>query len=279
MKYLIFGNGYIGNKFKETIGEGALISGIDISDYQAVKQELADKRPDVVINCAGKTGKPNVDWCEDHKQETVNSNVAGPLVLLRACSEAEAYWVHVGSGCVYTGDNGGEGYREEDAPNFFGSFYSRTKAWSEMILKEFPVLQLRLRMPVDDTTNPRNLIKKITTYKKVISVPNSVSVLDDFLKAGLVLIGKRASGIYNMTNPGGITHGEILDLYREIVDPSFTYEIFSLEELSGITKAERSNCVLSSEKREAIGATMRPVRDALRDTLQKYKKNLHPELM
>lgn len=274
MKYLIFGNGYIGNKFKEAIGEEAAISGVDISDYQAVSQEITNSKPDVVINCAGKTGKPNVDWCEDHKVETVTSNVTGPLVLLRACSEEGVYWVHVGSGCVYTGDNGGVGYSEDDTPNFFGSFYSRTKAWSESILKEFPVLQLRLRMPVDDMPGPRNLITKITTYKKVISIPNSVSVLEDFLSASLVLIKQRASGIYNMTNPGGIEHREILDMYREIVDPSFVYELFSLEELGVVTKAGRSNCVLASDKREAAGAHMRPAKEALRATLEKYKTYL-----
>ncbi|MBI4250277.1 sugar nucleotide-binding protein [Candidatus Uhrbacteria bacterium] len=275
MKYLIFGNGYIGNKFKDALGGEAVISGVDIADYQAVKQELAQQKPDAVINCAGKTGKPNVDWCEDHKLETISSNVAGPLTLLRACGEEGIYWAHVGSGCVYTGDNGGKGYSEDDAPNFFGSFYSRTKAWSETMLKEFPVLQLRLRMPVDDTPGSRNLITKITTYKKVISTPNSVSVLEDFLRASLVLIGKRSTGIYNMTNPGGITHAEILDMYREIVDPFFAYEIFSLEELGAVTKAGRSNCVLSSDKRESAGAHMRPVREALRATLQTYKANLH----
>ncbi|MBI2483862.1 sugar nucleotide-binding protein [Candidatus Uhrbacteria bacterium] len=277
MNYLIFGNGYIGNKFKQAIGEEASISGVDISDYQAVRSELARVAPDVVINCAGKTGKPNVDWCEDHKEETITSNVAGPLVLLRACSQAGIYWVHVGSGCVYTGDNGGLGYGEDDPPNFFGSFYSRTKAWSETMLEEFPVLQLRLRMPVDDMPGPRNLITKITTYKKIVSVPNSVSVLEDFLRASLVLMGKRATGIFNMTNPGGIEHREILDMYREIVDPSFTYEIFSLEELGNVTKAGRSNCVLSVEKREGAGAHMRPVREAMRDILVKYKESMRAE--
>ncbi len=274
MKYLIFGNGYIGNHFKEFIGEQAIISKADISDYPLVCQEIKKQNPDAVINCAGKTGRPNVDWCEEHKIETVTSNVVGPLTLARACGEAGVYWAHVGSGCVYTGDNGGEGFFEDDEPNFFGSFYSRTKMWSEAMLKEFPVLQLRLRMPIDSTPNPRNLIKKIIAYSKIISIPNSVSVLEDFLSASMVLIEKRAAGIYNMTNPGAIEHKEILDMYREIVDSSFTYEIFSLDELNKLTKAGRSNCVLSSQKRENAGAHMRPIKQALRATLEEYKKNL-----
>ncbi len=274
MKYLIFGKGYIAHKFRDHIGSDAIMSPVDITDYRAVSSELKSHKPDVVINCAGKTGKPNIDWCEDHKLETLTSNVTGPLTLLRVCSEERVYFVHIGSGCVYSGDNNGRGFSEEDPPNFFGSFYSNTKIWSEAALKDYPVLQLRLRMPMDGQPGPRNFITKITQYSKIISLPNSMSVLDDFLRAGMTLIEKRATGIYNMTNPGAIEHKEILDMYRDIVDPSFTYEIFSLDEMNTLTKAGRSNCVLSSDKRETASAHMRPIHEAVRAILEQYRKNL-----
>ena len=238
MKILIFGKGYIANKFKIFFGEEAEISDVRIEDFSKVKAELEVKKPDVVLNCAGKTGKPNVDWCEDHKMETLFGNVTAPLILARACEDLGLYMVHIGSGCVYEGDKGGEGYSEEDAPNFDGSYYSRTKAWSERMLKDFNVLQLRLRMPFDSVPSARNFITKIVKYNKVISVPNSISVLEDFLKAAKVLIEKRATGVYNVTNPGTITHQEILDLYIELVDPTYHYELFSIEEMEKITKAK-----------------------------------------
>ncbi len=274
MKYLIFGKGYVANKFKDFLGGEVLISNVRLEDYSAVKKELEKQQPAVVVNCAGKTGRPNVDWCEDHKTETLFSNVTAPLILARVCEESGLYMVHVGSGCVYEGYKDGDGYGENDAPNFFGSYYSRTKAWSEAMLKEFPILQLRLRMPFDSVPGERNFISKITKYAKVISIPNSISVMDDFLAAAKALMDKRATGVYNMTNPGTIEHREILEMYKEIVDPAFTYEIFSLEEMEKITKAKRSNCGLSSKKLEAEGIKMRPVREAVRDSLIKYKENL-----
>src|SRR3989344_2091165 len=107
----------------------AITPHFDIADRTAVIAELDRVKPDIVINAAGKTGRPNVDWCEDHKEETLHANVTGAVVLLEECRKRGIYWVHMSSGCIYTGDNNGAGFSEEDAPNFDGSFYSRTKAW------------------------------------------------------------------------------------------------------------------------------------------------------
>lgn len=274
MKILIFGKGYIAGKFKEHFGVDAEISDLRLEDYSSIKRELEEKKPDVVVNCAGKTGRPNVDWCEDHKMETLTSNVVAPLLLARACEELGLYMVHVGSGCVYEGYNNGEGYSECDEPNFDGSYYSKTKAWSETMLKDFKVLQLRLRMPFDSVPSERNFITKITKYPKVISIPNSISVLEDFMKAADALIQKRALGIYNVTNPGVITHQEILDMYRELVDPTYHYELFSVEEMEKITKAKRSNCGLSANKLEQEGIHLRPVHQAVRESLILYREHL-----
>jgi 3,5-epimerase/4-reductase len=275
MKILIFGKGYIAHKFLEFYGpETAEISDVRIEDYSAVKAEVERAKPDVVLNCAGKTGRPNVDWCEDHKMETLSSNLVAPLILARVCEELSVYMAHVGSGCVYTGDKNGIGFCEDDEANFDGSFYSKTKAWSEAALREFPVLQLRLRMPFDGVPGERNFITKIVKYDKVISVPNSISVLPDFLEASAALIEKRAIGVYNMTNPGWIDHEEILDMYKEIVDPSFEYELMDLSDLERITKAGRSNCGLSSKKLEDEGIKMRPVKEAIRAELENYRENL-----
>lgn len=195
----------MGNKFHARL-EDSIISTADIADPKAVLADLQRMQSQFVLNCAGKTGKPNVDWCEDHKLETMSSNVAGPLVLARECLEAGVHLTHLGSGCIYKGDNGGRGYSEEDAPNFYGSFYSRTKIWSEQVLREFPVLQLRLRMPLDGKPSPRNLITKLASYSKVISVTNSITVIDDLVKAAKELMRKKRTGVYNVTNPGTIEH-------------------------------------------------------------------------
>ena len=269
MRILIFGNGYIGNKFKKRLPD-AFLWPTDITQLGAVNHAIDVIKPEIVLNCAGKTGRPNVDWCEDHKEETMASNVLGPLVIARACLARGILMVHIGSGCIYTGDNDGNGFTEDDTPNFFGSFYSRTKIISEQILKEFPILQLRLRMPFDSEPSPRNFITKIVNYKNIISVPNSISVINDFITASLELINRKRTGIYNMTNPGAMTNAEILNIYREHVDPSHSYKLINLNELSNVVKTGRSNCILNTNKLAAEGIIMPPIEQAVRNALKEY---------
>lgn len=274
MKVVVFGGrGYLGEQFLRQY-PGAVAPSTDIADRAAVAAVLDEHRPDVVINAAGKTGRPNVDWCEDHKEETLHANVAGPLILLEECGKRGIYWVHLSSGCIYTGDNGGSGFTEEDEPNFDGSFYSRTKAWAELLLREFPVLILRLRMPFDDSANDRSLIMKVRKFARVNDVQNSVTYLPDFLQAAAQLIEKRKTGIFNLVNPGPMTPYRIVELYREIIDPAHQAERVPLEQLAALSRAGRSNCLLSVEKLEKEGIAMRPVDEAVRSALTALKSVL-----
>ena len=240
----------------------------DIADAVGVASLLDEHHPDIVINAAGKTGRPNVDWCEDHKQETIHSNVLGPLVLLDACAKKNIYWVHLGSGCIYQGDKNGAGFTEEDPPNFFGSFYSRTKAWSDQMLSEFPLLNLRLRMPFDASNEPRNLINKLVRYTRVLDVKNSLTFIPDFLDVLDQLITKKTTGTFNVVNPGSISPYEMMEQYKKIVDPSHAFEHLTLDHLSDVTKAGRSNCILSTEKLKSQGILLSSVQDRVKEALE-----------
>lgn len=271
MRMVIFGAaGFLGKRFTDRYPE-AVTPKVDIADAKAVAECLDREKPDVVINCAGKTGRPNVDWCEDHKDETVHSNVIGPLVLQEACATRGIYWVHLSSGCIYEGDNGGRGFAESDPPNFSGSFYSRTKSWSDQILKEFPVLQLRIRMPFDGSTDPRNLLMKLRAYSRVLDVQNSITHLPDAVDAAVQLIEKRVTGTFNIVNPGTMSPFDVMLRYKEIVDPSHTFEKLTLEDLPSVTRAARSNCTLSVEKLTQNGIDLPPVSEAMDAALLELK--------
>lgn len=279
MKVLLFGGrGYMGQKFLSVYPD-AVMADADIADPHAVAEAINTFRPDVVINTAGKTGVPNVDWCEDHKLETLRSNVTGPLVLLEECAKRGIYWVHLGSGCVYEGDNGGRGYAEDDEPNFTGSFYSRSKAMADRALRECcasidgrgGVLILRLRMPFDGTEHPRNLITKLRKFSRVLNVPNSITAIPDFLAAARMLIERRRTGIYHVVNDGAISPYRIMELYREIVDDAHTFEQLLLGSLPQVVRAGRSNCILSIQKLKGEGIAIRPVEEAVREALFEMK--------
>ena len=278
MKVLILGSkGFLGTYFMDLF-PGAIGERVDITDATAVASALDTHQPDIVINAAGKTGRPNVDWCEDNKEETFASNVAGPLIILDACKERSIYWVHLGAGCIYAGDNGGEGFTEEDEPNFTGSYYAKTKAEIDQKLLHEPVLNLRIRMPFDDSDNPRNLINKIAKYDRVLDVQNSITYIPDFLEAAMKLIESRTVGTFNIVNPGTTSPYDIMVKYKEVVDPTKEFERLVLEDLSEVAKAPRSNCVLSTKKLEEEGITLPPIDQRIEEVMQGFATQITSEL-
>ena len=52
----------------------------------------------------------------------------------------------------------------------------------------------------------------------------------------------------NYTNPGAISHNEILELYKQYVDPEITWSNFSLEEQAKVIVAPRSNNLLDTAR-------------------------------
>src|SRR5262249_32971772 len=121
----------------------------------------------------------------------------------------------------------------------------------------------RLRMPFDGSRSERNLITKLRKYRRVLTEPNSLTYLPDFFEASTRLIQKRATGVYNLVNEGTISPFEIMTRYRELVDPSHVFAPLPLQQLGEVTRAGRSNCLLSTAKLRAEGLQLSPVRDAV----------------
>lgn len=264
---ILGGRGYLGQYFRGLYPD-AVAPEVDIVDPRAVAQALDAHRPEVVINCAGRTGRPNVDWCESHQLETFQVNVTGALVVMHACLERAMYLVYISSGCIYEGDNGGRGFGEEDSPNFTGSFYSRTKAWAEHVIRDFPVLTLRLRMPFDGTASERNLIVKLCKYSRVLTAPNSLTHLPDFFRAAQALIERRATGVYNVVNEGAMSPYEVVRRYSRLVEVGHRFEPLSADQLPEVARAGRSNCLLSTAKLRDAGLALPPVEEAVDSALR-----------
>ena len=144
-----------------------------------------------MLNAAGVTGRPNVDWCESNKETTIRVNVIGTLNLSDICELKGIHCTVFATGCIFEYDEehqlgSGKGFKEEDVANFADSFYSKTKGMVEQLLKCYSSsLVLRVRMPISDDLSPRNFITKIMKYDRVVNVPNSMTVLSELLPASL----------------------------------------------------------------------------------------------
>ena len=243
--FLVYGrNGWIGGLLGKLLTEQGLRWSYGIArleDRGGVLADIRRAKPTHILNAAGITGRPNVDWCESNRQDTIRTNVIGVLNLVDVCHLERIHVTNFATGCIYSYDathtvGSDTGFTEIDPPNFDGSYYSRTKGSVESLLHEYDnLLQLRLRMPIScDLANTRNFVYKIVNYEKVVDIPNSMSVLDELLPASVRMARQSLTGIYNFTNPGVISHNEVLQLYKEYVDPTYTWSNFTEAEQSKV---------------------------------------------
>lgn len=288
MTFLLYGwGGWIGGQLL------ALLDATEI-DYKKgaarlenvadVEREIVEIAPTHVITFAGRTsGKigdkeyTTIDYLEQPGKfaENVRDNLFAPIMLANLAKKHGFHLTYLGTGCIFQFDEahpfGQEinGFDESALPNFFGSGYSVVKGYTDQLMHQYAdtVLNVRIRMPITPDYSKRNFITKILTYPKVCSVPNSMTVLPELLPLLLDMIQKKTTGTINLTNPGLVSHNEILEMYKELVDPEFTWSNFSIEEQNAILAAGRSNNYLDTTRLSTLYPQVRNIKDAIREII------------
>jgi dTDP-glucose 4,6-dehydratase len=299
MKILVYGSkGWIGQQFIDLLNKNSIqfcVGECRIDNVNHLKHELEKFQPTHVISLIGRThGKigdkeyTTIDYLEQDGKlyENVRDNLYSPILLSMLCSDLKIHYTYLGTGCIFKYDNEHpfeeefNGFNEKSKPNFFGSSYSIVKGFTEQLMNMFGnnVLNLRIRMPITGTKNKRNFITKIVNYEKICSIKNSMTVLPELLPFVLEMMKNNETGTINLTNPGLISHNEILNLYKEIVDPSFTWKIFSQSEQREILAADRSNNYLETKRLENLFPQVKHIRESVRDCLINYKNTLPIEV-
>lgn len=290
MILLLGASGYVGNTFQNyLIQKGIEFKTISLSNpmmpRRAVLEDAVDDyRPDFIINAAGYTGKPNVDASEMQKLACIEANLTLPGLIAEVCAKFGIPWGHVSSGCIFSGRReDGKGFTEEDTPNFDFrhnncSFYSGTKALAEEVLNDGQDHYIwRLRIPFNEVDSPRNYLTKVMNYEYLVDVENSISHLDEFVRACWLCWEKKVPfGTYNVTNPGVITTREV----TELIDasgkfPRKEWKFFAdeAEFLEKAAKTPRANCVMDSSKILDTGIRLTEVHDSIRWCLAHWKSN------
>lgn len=276
MKILVFSPGYIGAKIVSALriaGHDVKTVKVEISDRVAVETVLDISAPDAVLNCAGRKGSPNVDWCETNQIATYQSNTIGPLIIAQACVDRGIHMTQLSTGCVFYGPSPDPvGWHENDHANP-QAVYTRSKYAADLVLTELPNIGIvRLRMPIDAEPSPGNLINKLASFSKIIDVRNSVTVVEDLITAVKGVIENKGTGVFHAVNPGVMAHRDLIALYEELVDPSHTNEWISEDELvkQGLASRTRSNNIMQNTRLPQLGIHLRPIELALRDVMEKY---------
>lgn len=280
MKVLVYGiKGWIGQQFKTILKENNIDyieSSTRVDNEDEVATDIHTYLPTHIISFIGRThgeGYSTIDYLENKDKliENVRDNLYSPFVCAELCRKRNIHYTYLGTGCIFKYD-GDKVFTEQDNPNFFGSSYSVVKGFTDRMMKQYEnVLNIRIRMPIISKYHPRNFITKITSYEKICSIENSMTVLDELLPYILEMMKLNTTGTVNLTNPGVISHNEILDMYKELVEPNFTYKNFTQEEQSQILKSDRSNNHLDTTRLTTLFPNIKHIKDSVRECLMKYK--------
>jgi len=230
--------------------------------------------------------------------------VALPILLAEACARHSIHLIQISSGCIFFGESPNFHYVQADGcamPDNFGtssfsllmptqkiddgwkeddfanpkSYYSKSKYACDLMLGQMPhVSNLRIRMPISNRNNPRNLINKLRGYKKIIDIPNSMTFMDDLTKCIAWTAKNGHTGIFHVVNPEPLTAARIMKEYCKYV-PEHSFDIlYTEEELDILTVAKRSNCILDSNKLKWAGFEMASSEEALSRCMKEYIANI-----
>jgi 3,5-epimerase/4-reductase len=295
MKILVYGHkGWIGNQFIDVMNKHSVnfCKGESrVDDIKGIEKEVDFYNPTHIISFIGRTHGligdkqfTTIDYLEQEGKlyENIRDNLFSPFVLAEICRRKNIHYSYLGTGCIFSYDNehpfGEEinGFTENSMPNFFGSSYSIVKGFTDRMMKLYDntALNLRIRMPITEGKNSRNFITKILNYEKICSIPNSMTVLPELLPYVLDMMKNGVTGTINLTNPGLISHNDILEMYREIVDPSFTWQNFTQEEQRKILAADRSNNFLDTTKLTKLYPEIKNIKDSVKECLEQYGKSI-----
>jgi 3,5-epimerase/4-reductase len=293
MKILFFGsNGWIGTQFINYLKElnqsnpnqepiTIIETNVRADNEILVNDVILAHSPTHIVSFIGRTygdGINSIDYLEQPGKlvDNLRDNLYSPVVLGYIANKYKIHFTYLGTGCIFNQDSPQDKcYLDNDNPDFFGSSYSIVKGFTDRIMRlnQNAVLNLRIRMPISNSHHFRNFITKIINYPKICSMSNSMTVLPTMFPVILYLMNNNITGSFNLVNEGLISHNEILELYKEIIDPQLTWTNISTEEQNNLLSSKRSNCFLSNKKIQNIYPEPIPnIHTAVRKCIEDLKK-------
>ena len=154
-------------------------------------------------------------------------------------------------------------------------FYSGTKALAEEGLRWFGDGYIwRPATVFDEFDHPRNYLSEVQQSFKILDRVNSFSHRGDFVRACVDIWERRVPfGTYNIVNPGAATTKQITAQIQRILGNKRSFEFWETEAefTNAGGKASRNSCILDASKLLSAGIAMRPLREAMEDSLKKWQ--------
>jgi 3,5-epimerase/4-reductase len=277
-------NGYIGGQFRKYFENNmtnyrVFIWNDRLENRETFQRVLDYCTPKMVICCSGIAGKPNIDWCKTHIQETMTTNLLEQLYVSEECRKRKIHCTLILTGALYDSNKLNKLYGEEDEPNCNEHIYYELRKIEEYLLRiggyvndEGNVLGLRVLYPVSGDMHERSLLSKLLKFENIFETETSITIMDELIPLAVKMAENRKVGIYNFTNPNGIKYSKLIELYKNIIDKNKNCNI------NPNSNTNRSSCILDTTKlektAEELGIQINDVESGIIKMLNNYKNKM-----
>jgi dTDP-4-dehydrorhamnose reductase len=259
------GNDCIGTSHRQRV-EGLVP--LDITDMEAVRNLLANVRPEVVLLCAA---NPNVDLCEKEPELTRAINVLGVENVAQACTAINAKLVFYSSDYVFDGENGP--YTEDARPNPICE-YGRQKLEAETIVSSAAEQNLVFRITgvYGQERQGKNFVyRAVNTLRnrETLRVPKdqygNPTLSEDLAIATWRLVDQDAQGILHLAGQEWLNRLEFAMLVAEVFQQSTAFiQGFSTAELGQVAPRPLRAGLISNRSAQQIGYALLSAKTGLR---------------
>lgn len=253
---LLGASGFLGSHAKralEAAGMSVLSVDTRLRDAATISQHIKKSRCSYVVCAAGISGRPTIDWCEDHEYETWETNYLDMLNLMRTCHEHGAHLTIFGSGMVYKG--GDKPITETHPPDFVDKVYTKYRILLESATQLFPasVLYLRILYPVTFDGHEKCFFTKMTKRAdSVHDIAVPLTVVPALFPLIPAMLRQRACGVFNFVNEGLVRLPWLLET------AGIPYQLAAASDTT-----KRGDFVLDVSKLKSLGIAVQTVRDAI----------------
>ena len=215
--YVLGARGFLGSYLVKTLkaqGLSVFESNERIENMVKIREQITKSGVKYVIFAGGISGKPTIDWCETHEEETYKTNYLGVLNLMELTKSLGLHTSIFGSAQVFQGTK--TLYTEEDPADLTTKVYPKWRTRLEEALPLYPhVLYLRIIYPVSLDENPKCFLNKMA--QRASSVHNirvCLTILPSLFPKISELCKKDVRGILNFVNKGAISLPDLLGFYK-----------------------------------------------------------------
>lgn len=183
---------------------------LDIESREEVQQVIGSFRPDAIIHTAAMT---NVDTCEQDREGCGRANVTAVEYLVEAAEEVQAFFVHLSTDFIFSGDSGPYSEEAEAAPV---NYYGESKLASEEVVKKaktpWAIVRTVLVYGITPGMSRSNIIlwvKNGLENGKPLQIVDdqlrSPTLAEDLAEGCLLVARKKAEGIWHISGKDMLT--------------------------------------------------------------------------